>query len=304
MSGKVGSTGVGRGGGLAPAAFPLALAALLAVGCADAEPPAADGPDDASSEATPADSLVDAWIRAAGGLEAWRSVETGRYTVTTVWFDSAGAVERMRPRRVEFRRTASGDQARIERPEAEGLYVQVFDGDTAWATLNGRPLPPDHPAVRETEYVARDVVYWIGLPYKLRDPGVNLRAERRAEGGHEVRVTFGEDVGVHPGDRYFYYFLDEDPWPEEVHYIEQGRTEEDRNRTRWTGFRRAGPITHVVTRRWVDSAGRPTKELRIDDVWIGPELPDSLFRPPDPPTAGNGSELPADGGGADAGSSG
>lgn len=247
------------------------------------EAPADARPEgDGSAGDAVADSLLAAWMAAAGGRAAWDSVRSARYTVTTVWLDSTGSVRRMRPRRVELRKTADGAQARIERPEAEGLYVQVWAGDTAWAALNGTPLPPDDPAAAEAEYVGRDVFYWIGLPYKLMDPGVQRRARALPEGGYEMTVTFGARVGAHPGDRYFYYFLDDDPYPEEVHYIEQGREERDRNRAAWSGFREAGPITYVVTRKYRDSAGRPTKELRIDDVQVNPELPDSLFRPPAP----------------------
>lgn len=253
--------------------------ALVATGCGSGPPDG--GADAADRRASPADSAVGAWIRAAGGAEAWRSVASLRYTVTTVWYDSAGEVERMRPRRVEIRREADGFLSRIERPEAEGLYVQTFTGDTAWAALNGRPLPPDHPAAEEAEYVGRDVLYWIGLPYKLRDPGVELSAVGLPEGGTEVRVTFDEGVGAEPGDRYFYRFLDDDPWPEEVHYAEGGAG--GRTRTEWLHFREAGPLTYVGTRRYVDGSGRVTRELRVDDVWIGPDLPDSLFRPPERP---------------------
>lgn len=252
----------------------LSLAGCGGDGAPEDAPPSRAGPPGSSV----ADSLVNGWIEAAGGMEAWRSVRTARYTVTTVWYDSSGTVERMRPRRVELRKTPEGEQSRIERPEAEGLYVQVFNRDTAWATLNGRPLPPDHPAVRESEYVGRDVFYWFGLPYKLRDPGVKLEAKRLSDGGYEVRVSFGSGVGTHPGDRYFYRFTDRDPFPEEVHYIEEGS--DSRSRTVWSNFREAGPVTYVGTRRWLAGTGRPTKELRIDDVWINPPLPDSLFRAP------------------------
>jgi hypothetical protein len=262
---------------------PIAAAACLALaGAGCAAGPDGDGGAEADDDPRGrADSAVAEWIEAAGGADAWRSVNTLRYTVTTVWYDSAGEVERMRPRRVEIDKSGDGFRARIERPEAEGLYVQTFTGDTAWAALNGRPLPPDHPAAEEAEYVGRDVHYWIGLPYKLRDPGVRLDATDLPSGGTEVRVRFGGSAGADSGDRYFYRFLDDDPWPEEVHYVEGGT--EGRTRTVWRHFREAGPITYVGTRRYVDGSGRRTMELRIDDVWIGPELPDSLFRPPSGP---------------------
>lgn len=253
-------------------------AALVAAGCAGGSP----GPADAAADPGEvlADSLVGAWLEAAGGMDAWRDLASARFTVTTVWFDSAGDIRRMRPRRVEFRKRAGHEQARIERPEAEGLYVQTFTGEESWATLNDRPLPADHAATEETEYVGRDVVYWFGLPYKLFDPGVRRNGRALEEGGYEVRVTFGDDVGAHPGDRYFYYFLDDDPFPEEVHYIEQGRGEESRNRTVWRGFGRVGDFRYVVARTWLDSLSNPTRELRIDDVHLNPALSDSLFAPP------------------------
>lgn len=253
------------------------VATLFVVGC-QGEAERSRSQPAAGPGASTADSVIGAWIQAAGGPTAWDSVGSLRYTVTTVWYDSTGSVERMRPRRVALKKTGGGFMGRIERPEAEGLYVQAFTGDTLWASLNGHPLPPDHPATEESEYVNRDVFYWIGLPWKLLDPGVTREARRLEEGGHEVAVTFESGVGEHPGDRYFYLFTDEDPFPEEVHYIEEGS--EGRTRTLWRNFREAPPLTYVGTRRYVDEGGRPTTELRIDDVVIDPELRDSLFEAP------------------------
>jgi len=262
-----------------PCGIAIAVTALLAVipGCTP--PDGGQGAAERTPEETLADSLVDAWIEAAGGMESWEEARTLRFTIMTVWYDSVGEIRRMRPRRVEMRKAGGAEQARIERPEAEGLYVQVFNGDTAWATLNERPIPVGDKAADETEYVARDAVYWIGLPFKLRDPGVN-RSARQTDEGYEVRVTFGDDIGAHPGDRYFYYFLDDDPFPEQVHYVEQGKEEVDRNRTHWSNFVQVGSMVYVGSRLWVDTLGNPTKELRIDDVWVNPDLSEALFTPP------------------------
>jgi hypothetical protein len=213
-------------------------------------------------------------------MDAWNDITSARFTITTVWFDSVGEIRRMRPRRVEMRRVNGVHQARIERPEAEGLYVQTWTGNSGWATLNGKTLAADTKEVQETEYVGQDVMYWIGLPYKLFDPGVNRRALALDDGGYEVRITFGEEIGQHPGDQYFYYFVDDDPYPEEVHYIVQGRTEESRNRTVWTGYGNVGDFTYVIARRWINRDGIPTKELRVDDVQLNPTLSDSLFAAP------------------------
>lgn len=239
---------------------------LLAVKGCQGEPPG------------PADVLIDNWIEEAGGLDAWAQVEDLRYTVTTVWFDSTGTEVRRRPRFVWGKKHPL--RARIERDEPEGHYVQAHDGrGNSWATLNGQLLPDTAKAAAEVLYVGGDVMYWIGLPYKLRDPGVNLHYIPADSTGYAgVRVNFGEDIGLHSGDQYFYYFAEGSPFPVEVHYMEEGQASV--TRTRWSDYQAAGPITYVGTRTYYDDAGVTRKQLIISDVVINPGLPDSLFLPP------------------------
>ena len=262
----------------APQIVALILTVAVAA-CSEAGSAPAPATPNATPEQALADSLLGAWLAEAGGMDAWHAINSARYTITTVWFDSTGTIERMRPRRVEYRKLAGVEQARIERPEAEGLYVQTFDGTDMWATLNDHHLEPGVRAFDESEYVGRDVVYWFGLPFKLFDPGVNREASATDE-GYEVRITFGDAVGLQPGDRYFYYFNDEDPYPEQVHYISQGRTEENRARTHWFGYGSVGDFKYNLTRRWYDADGNALRELRVDDVQRNPELSDSVFARP------------------------
>ena len=62
-----------------------------------------------------ADSLIGTWLDAAGGMRAWDAIQSARFTITTVWFDSTGEIRRMRPRRVEYRKKDGVEQSRIER---------------------------------------------------------------------------------------------------------------------------------------------------------------------------------------------
>ena len=252
-----------------PSGAVLALICANAVLACRSEPPG------------PADLLIDSWIEAAGGLEAWKEVDDVTYTVTTVWFDSTEAETRRRPRFVWGSRDPQ--RARIERDEVEGHYVQAHDGKgTVWATLNGELLEPDHKAAKEVLYVTGDVMYWIGLPYKLRDPGTHRSYIPPDSTGYAgVKVTFGEGIGEHPGDQWFYYFADGSPYPVEVHYIEEGRTSV--NRLLWRDNRQAGPITYVEDRTFYNDLGRRTKQLLITDVEINPGVADSLFLPPSTP---------------------
>lgn len=215
---------------------------------------------------------VDGWISAAGGPRVWDAVKTVRYTITTVWYDTTGAEVRRRPRYVTVKKIPGGFRVRIERQEAAGKYVQIWNGAAPWASLNGGQLPDSARAVRETQYVAGDLTYWIGLPWKLRDPGVNL-----AQSGDTVAVTFGSGVGLHPQDRFWYYWRGESPFPAQVDFIEQGKTEKDRERILFAEWKKVGPAVVAVKRVSLDARGRPRLALLITDVEVNAKIQDSVF---------------------------
>jgi hypothetical protein len=268
--------------------LPVLLCALLA--CAPpssadidavAQGAAAEPPAGADARA---DALIGAWVEAAGGRGAWDAVDDVRYTITTVWYDPAtGQEQRRRPREVWVRKIDGGFRVRVERTEAEGRYVQVWDGTSAWATLDGALLPDTARAVREIPMVAGDLTYWIGLPWKLYDPGVERRhfeADPHAA-GPGVEVGFADGTGLHPGDRYWYYFGDaSSPLPTELHFLEQDRGPEARERTLWSDWQHAGPTLYLGRRLHVDGEGRPVKALLISDVVRNGGVSDGLFRRP------------------------
>ena len=222
--------------------------------------------------------LVDNWIKAAGGPGIWDRVHTLQYTITTVWYDSTGAEVRRRPRYVRIKKIPGGFRVRVARTEAVGDYVQSLDGTKVWATLNGTLLPDSARAVREVPYVAGDLVYWMGLPWKLKDPGVNLVYVEPSA----VHVSFEGGVGLHDGDRYWHYWADRQAaFPSHVEYIEQGKNENDRERVIWSEWTRFGPAVYAAQRRLVEVAtGRLLRAFLISDVKVNEKLPDSLFRQP------------------------
>jgi hypothetical protein len=230
-----------------------------------------------------AEALIAAWIGAAGGEGLWDAVRDLRYTVTTVWYDPATGRElRRRPRHVWIRKLSGGFMVRVERTEPDGRYVQVWDGRGAWATRDGMRLGDGAPAVIEIPHVAGDLTYWIGLPWKLRDPGVRLRyLESDAHApGRVVEVSFDPGTGLSPGDRYWYYFgAAGSSLPTQVHFLKQGDPPAARERTLWGEWRRAGRGVYVGERLYVDTAGRPEKALLFSDVIANAGVPASLFRP-------------------------
>lgn len=61
-----------------------------------------------------------------------------------------------------------------------------------WDPVSGEPLGPGDVNYDQVPYVSGDVHYWIGLRYKLYDPGANLHYRGRDDDGcHVVGVTLG-----------------------------------------------------------------------------------------------------------------
>ncbi len=254
-----------------------ALAGIVAL-IAVAEAPAS--PAQPQSSDAKAEELVDTWIEALGGLEAYGPLKTARYTLTTeMWDPVSGRLRRTRPRYVTIARTDNGQLARIERWEGDDFIAHGTDGDTVWATMNGEPLGPGDMDYDQVPYVTGDVHYWIGLPFKLRDPGVNLHyREKDDEGRHVVGVSFGEGVGLHDGDAWQYWFEDGRTWPVQVAYREEGR--ENWNVLRFENVRTVDGYTFVGRRVHFDETGGTTKVLFTHDLELNPELDPDVFSPP------------------------
>lgn len=244
-------------------------------------PAAAAAPAGTQTAADPvADSLVGRWIEALGGMETFERFRTARFTLTTELYDPAtGRLQRARPRYVTLAKMNGEQLSRIERWNWDGSHfiVQAFDGDTAWANVDGEPAPPGQMDADEALYVSRDVFYWFSLPYKLRDPGVNLHYDGRdREDRHVVRVTFGQGVGE---DVWWHLFRDGRSWPVETRYQTNGSGSVQR--LRFEDIRSADDYFYPAQRVHVTGDGdRVWKILRMTDVELNPDVRPEAFTDP------------------------
>lgn len=249
---------------------------------------AATSAEDAAAAGTPAThdrravELVDRWIEAVGGMDAYWDLRGARYTLVTELYDpESGRLRRARPRYVTLARTEAGEVARIERWEGDDFIAHGWDGERAWARMNGEALGPGDMDYDQATLVTSDVHYWLGLPYKLRDPGLRLHHDGTDDAGREVvRVTFGPGVGEHQ-DLWRYFFVEDRSWPVEVQYVEEGRTET--NRVHFQEIRTEGGFVFVGRRVHVDEEGRITKVLRIGDFELDPGVDPAMLSPPGAP---------------------
>lgn len=274
----------------------FAIAGLLTAGALTlARPdPAATPPAD------PADSLIGLWIDSVGGMDTYHRFQSATFTVTTVLYDTlSGRAMRSRPRYAWLKKGPYGEETRVERWESYGFIEQGFNGQTGWARVNGEFVADTAKDWREARYVARDLFYWIGLPFKLRDPGVHLThmglvsrpgAEFREDprepsslppedGYHGVEVTFGEGVGDHR-DTWTYYFSPAEAFPAEVTYRSEGGR--NLNRLIWSEMPRVGEIRYpyVARRDYITASGKLWKALVISDVKVNVEIPQQMFERP------------------------
>ena len=227
-----------------------------------------------------ADSLVENWISALGGLERYWPLRSARFTITTEIYDvESGRLRRTRPRYVTIARTDRGELSRIERWEGDDFIQHGWDGRRTWATMNGRDLGPGEQDYDQVRYVSGDVQYWISLPYKLRDDGVNLHYRGRDEDGrHVVGVTFGEGIGLHDGDTWQYRFEDGQSWPVEISYMEEGRA--NWSRLRFEDIRSVDGYVFVGRRVHYNELGQITKVLYTHDFELNPDLDLEIFSRP------------------------
>jgi hypothetical protein len=247
-----------------------------------------------------ADSLIGLWIDSAGGMRTFEALHAAEFTVTTSLYDTATSrLKRARPRYVWLAKGSFGEATRVERWEGNDFIVQGFNGrGPAWAVMNGEWLADSAKDAREALYVARDLFYWIGLPFKLRDPGVHLTylglrerpgmpwsgedtSRHTAPDGryHAVAVSFGPGVGEHQ-DVFTYYFAPGSGFPLEVTYVEEGR--ENINRLIWGPTARSGGLAfpYVTRRDFITASGKRTKALVIENVTVNAAVPPERFERP------------------------
>jgi Family of unknown function (DUF6503) len=242
----------------------LALAALL---LAAAAPPLAAGESDPRAV-----ELADHLLEALGGRQAWEAVHFVRFTFagfrTHHWDKWTG-------------------RHRLEYSDRQGdRYLVLDDVDTrqgrAWK--NGEPLAGDELAkALEDSYAAWvNDTYWLLMPYKLRDPGVNLSyaGEETVDGKDydKVALTF-DSVGLTPGDRYWAYINRQTGMMDRWAYILQSYPP-DRPATGWLweDWERYGGIL-LSSRRVSVEGGR---ELPLSDIAVTDTMPDSVFDSPEP----------------------
>lgn len=206
-------------------------------------------------------------LAAVGGAEGWAATRHLRFTF-------AGA-------RTHHWDVETGNH-RVEGTSRDGVrYVVLSNLNTrqgqVW--LDGKPAGAEASAEwLERAYAAWiNDTYWLLLPFKLLDPGVNLKllddADLNGKPTKVLELTFG-DVGLTPGDRYRVYV---DPvthlivrWDYVLESFEPGQ---EPTAWDWSGWEQHGKIKLATGRSMVGS----DRQLPLTDIGVFEQLPVSVY---------------------------
>lgn len=129
--------------------------------------------------------------------------------------------------------------------------------------------------------------YWLVMPYKLLDPGVNL-----AYDGSEtiddttfdkLKLTF-EGVGLTPGDTYWAYVNRDSGLMERwAYFLENWEEGREPTHWQWLDWQRYGQV--MLSSKRVNPDPENGRETMLSELAVFDHLPDSAFTSPDPVAA-------------------
>jgi hypothetical protein len=122
--------------------------------------------------------------------------------------------------------------------------------------------------------------YWLLMPAKMLDPGVNLgsEGEKQVDGKtyDVVRVSFEDGIGLTPKDTYWAFVAKDTGLMERWEMILTGQKSEEREAFSWTDWKPVGPVKLAMTK----SAPDGSFAIRFDNVSGSGEADDAAFRTP------------------------
>ena len=122
--------------------------------------------------------------------------------------------------------------------------------------------------------------YWLLMPLKMQDPGVNLASEGKTELGGKpydvVRLTFDEGVGLTPRDTYWAYVSKTSGLMERWEMVLTGQEARDRAAYLWTDWQTIGGVRLALTKTSTDGSS----VIRFDHVSGSGSPDDAAFTLP------------------------
>ena len=212
-------------------------------------------------------AVAEATLAAMGGQAAWDGTHFLRFTF-------AG-------RRTHYWDKWTGRHRLEGKTKENESYVVLDNVNTRQGTayIDGKPVAGDKGAkMVEGSYGAWiNDTYWLLMPYKLKDPGVNLSyaGQKQIDGKNydEISLTFGP-VGMTPGDHYWAWFNRDTHLMDRWAYLLQDQPRDAAPTVwLWQGWQRYGNIQLAPHRVQPDGQ----KKLELSDILVAVAMPDAVF---------------------------
>jgi hypothetical protein len=252
------------------------LCPALAVRDGFAQAPPATGPAGQQTPTpvapTSATAIADKVMDALGGKAAWDATHYVCFTFAS--------------RRAHCWDKWTG-RHRVEGKTQEGkTFVVLHNINTHEGTayLDGQPVQGDAGKKMLDNAYALWVndTYWLLMPYKLRDPGVNLSyaGTEQVDGKiyDKLELTFG-NVGLTPGDHYWAYINRATGLMDRWAFVLQNQPKDAKpSEWRWEGWQKYDNIMLAPTRSQVGG----DHKLELSNITVVDNLPDAVFTSPAP----------------------
>jgi len=267
-----------RGRGAAARAVALALFFLFAltpvlVARAKTEPPRPMGKADAKAA-----TIAAQMDNAMGGMKAWESAPYVRFDFVVV----KDGKEAVRFRHWWDKRRGMD---RVEGPDDKGRIVAAI---VNLQNRTGKSFTAGLPD-RDSSEVAAQVQngyerwvndsYWLMMPFKLRDPGTNLKYGGMKKGPDGTRwdvleLTFDKGVGLTPGDHYWLYVNPKTHLMDKWDFLLQSMNPKGPPASAtWEDWTKVGPVRLSAMHHFQGK----TASLRFENLALPPSMDESIF---------------------------
>ena len=251
------------------------IAAALLAAAAVAAPPAAETREPAAV------AVAKKTLDAMGGEQAFAKLRTLKFDFVV----ERGGSEVARVHHVWDRwdgRYRVEGKSRAGAPLLYLLNVQQRGEGRAW--VDGRETTGDERKEALEKGYARFIndTYWLLMPSKMLDPGVNLASEGEVEKDGKkydvVRLTFGDGIGLTPQDTYWAYVSKDTGLMERWDMVLTGQKPEERSTFTWDDWQTVGGVKMSLSKK----SGDGTTVIRFDQVSASEAADDAAFAPPSP----------------------
>jgi len=237
-------------------------------------------------------TIVKEMIKAAGGMEQWKSIRDGNFVRTHRLYDENGKIIKQSEETFLFKNNKEGHQLLIKSKTQQGDQVLVgHDKSGYWAFVKDNEVNPVKIA-KDMEFMCDDdgcsplcasemALYRMSFPFKLADYGVKPRNAGMATlNGEKVQlldVTFDPKVGH---DRWVFYV---DPSNKLIRKIEHYPSLKDNVQPEeiyLSDFKKKGNIVLSHSNKYYRSNGKILEEYLISNVKFNSSLSADVFNKP------------------------